>query len=261
MITLHPTQMLDRAISYGESCFETIAAINGAIFDWSQHQQRLQLGCSQLGIALDDHDLAQISTALHRCITDDSRIIRITVTPGNAEMGIIALGKHPQAYIQYQTRVQRPPVSLISMQHPHGNRIIQAKFSSDYSIMLRLGGRAILQQGATPMLWDRDRICCAATANIALHCDGVWCTPDSKDGGLLPGVIRHHLLARGLLHSQHCDRHLLARCDAIALLNSGGLIQAVTSVDGIPYGNQGAINTLRAALEKIIEQAISCRAG
>jgi len=164
MITLHSTQLLDRAISYGESCFETVATTNGAIFDWPQHQQRLQLGCSQLGIALDDHDLTQITTALHRCITDKSRIIRITITPGEATMGIITPSRHPHCYIQHQACSPRPPTQLISMQHPHGSRIVQAKFSSDYSTMLRLGGRNILQQGATPLLWDHDRICCAATA-------------------------------------------------------------------------------------------------
>jgi len=255
IITIHPTRHLDRAISYGESCFETVAAIDRAIFDWPRHLHRLHNGCAQLGIALNDDDLTQISTAVDACISDQARMIRITVTPGEACWGIIAAGDHPHIYIQQQPRIARPPAQLISMKHPQGDRAVCAKFASDYGIMLRSGGRAILQQGAMPLLWWQHHLCCAATANIALHVDGRWLTPETNDGGVLPGVIRHHLLAHSLLHSQRCDRHLLADCDAIVLLNSGALLQEVASVDGVAYNNPQAVRTLRAAFNAVIQNA------
>jgi len=241
MITIRPMHHLDRAISYGESCFETVAAINGSIFDWPRHLYRLSTGCAQLGIALDHDDHTNLTTAAHDCIADEDRIIRLTVTPGAAKWGITASGDGPHLFIQYQARTPRPPPQLISMEHPYGDRIIEAKFSSDYGTMLRLGGRNILQQSAMPLLWHHDRLCCAATANIALHV------------GLLPGIIRHHLLASGLLHAQCCDRSMLSRCDAIALLNSGGLVQEAVSIDERALTHCGAATALQQALNSMMQ--------
>ncbi|MDQ6963425.1 MAG: aminotransferase class IV [Mariprofundales bacterium] len=253
MLSIHTSPLLDRAISHGEACFETMAAINGTIFDLPRHLQRLQNGCAQLGITLHDRESAQLYGAIMECVTDTSSTIRITITPGQAPIGITAAGKRREVYIQQQQR--RPPAEaeLISMQHPQGEQQITAKFSSNYSIMLRLGGRTIIQQGATPLLWHHNRLCSAACANIALHLNGKWLTPAVEEGGVLPGVVRHHLLQRGILHSQTCSRSTLADCDAIALLNSGILVQEVVSVDGAPCRNPQAITALRAELEDIIQ--------
>ena len=52
MISIHSTTRLDRAISYGESCFTTLAAIDGTLFDWPRHLARLATGCDRLAIPL-----------------------------------------------------------------------------------------------------------------------------------------------------------------------------------------------------------------
>jgi len=254
MLSIQPVDHLDRAISYGESCFETVASIQGCVFDWPRHLQRFIRGCAQLGIVLDDDEQAQITAALYSAIPKCSSLIRITITPGIAPWGMVSQGDCTRLFIQSHPQTPRPSVRIISMNHPNGERIIDAKFSSDYGMMLRLGGRAILEQGAMPLLWHHNRICCAASANIALHIDGKWLTPESHKGGVLPGVIRHHLLAAGAITTHPCDRATAAHCDAIVLLNSGGLIQEVASIDGRELIHPEAIPPLRQALRTIIQQ-------
>ena len=254
MLTIHFTTQLDRAISYGESCFETVAAIDGALFDWPRHLARLATGCDRLAIPLKTRDLARITAAAEQAIGDHDRIIRLTISPGEAEWGLTSPAEAPRLWVQHQPRTPRPPARLISMEHPTGGHPIEAKFSSDYSMMLRHGGRTILQRGAMPLLWHHGRLCSAASANIALHHDGRWLTPDTEPGGVLPGVIRHHLVAAGLLHPCRCDRATLAACDAIVLLNSGALLQEVAAVDGRPLAPSPATAKLTTALHAIIRE-------
>ena len=120
------------------------------------------------------------------------------------------------------------------MPSPRQNLPITAKFSSDYSIMLRSGGRGILQRGGMPLLWQQDRLLGAATANVAILHRGAWLTPATAEGGVLPGVIRQHLLQHGPLQQTTCSRAMVAQSPAIVLLNSSGFVRAATSIDGRP---------------------------
>ena len=55
--------------------------------------------------------------------------------------------------------------------------------------------------------------------NLALRLDGRWCTPPVT-AGLLPGVMRAHLLESGELVERPLTPADLARADAIELINS-----------------------------------------
>ena len=55
--------------------------------------------------------------------------------------------------------------------------------------------------------------------NLALELDGLWCTPPLSSG-LLPGVMRQHLLSQGQLHERVLTLSDVPRASRIALLNS-----------------------------------------
>jgi len=246
-ITIHHVNKLDRAIALGEAVFETCRIVEGHIFGWDQHLARLAQGAVQLSITWEEGDLQQLSQAVLQQAASRESMLRLTLSPGEAEWGIIAAGDAPQAWLQWAPPPQPKVMHLISMQSPLATQAINAKFSSNYSIMLRNGGRTILQQGAMPLLWDHHRLLSAATANIAILHRNHWRTPPCDQGGVLPGTIRQHLLQSGALHEGECHRDMVSNAEAIALLNSGGFVQAASSIDGRALSpNNPAFAELRA---------------
>jgi 4-amino-4-deoxychorismate lyase len=74
---------LDRAVHFGDGLFETIACRHGRPRFLSLHLERLQLGCTRLGIDLGDVDeLRTEISALAREV--DSAIIKVLLTRGTA---------------------------------------------------------------------------------------------------------------------------------------------------------------------------------
>lgn len=239
---------LDRAVGYGESCFETFVVEEGVPRAWSAHFARLRRGCDRLGIVLDDRDETRLRDAIAG-LPAGERVARLTVSPGEAAMGLATAGDGPRAWLQSTPRVPRPPARLRSMPHPRGDAPVVAKFGCDYGLMLRSGGRGILARGELPLLWHGERLCGAAIANVALWCDGVWWTPAVGDGGVLPGITRQRLIDAGLLREGRCDRALVARAEAVVLLNSVLPVQPPAAIDGRSCRDHPAVDRLRAALE------------
>ncbi len=241
---------LDRAITLGEACFDTCRAIHGHIFAWEHHLARLVGGAEALGIPLDENDQRLLSKSVQHQATTGDGILRLTISAGEAPWGLLAQGDSPQAWLQYAPLPTPTTIlDLISMPSPRQNLPIIAKFSSDYSIMLRSGGRDILQRGGMPLLWQQDRLLGAATANVAILHRGAWLTPAIAEGGVLPGVIRQHLLQHGSLQEATCSRAMVAQSPAIILLNSSGFVRAASSIDGRPLAtNHPAEAELRRPL-------------
>ncbi|MDQ6951859.1 MAG: aminotransferase class IV [Mariprofundales bacterium] len=238
---------LDRAISLGEACFDTCRAIDGSVFAWEHHLTRLVSGATQLGITLDASEQQRIHRAVMQHATTADGMLRLTISAGDAPWGLLAQGDSPQVWLQHAPLPKPRAIALISMPSPRPELPMNAKFSSDYSIMLRSGGRAILQQGGMPLLWQQDRLLGTAVANIAIRYSKKWLTPTTAAGGVLPGIIRHHLLQHGSLHEAICSHAMVAQSPAIVLLNSGGFVQAATSIDGRPLdANHHAITELHA---------------
>ncbi len=242
---------LDRAIAYGESCFETVRWRAGGVDDWSEHFSRLRRGCAILGIALDEDDATRLRAAiLDGTACGEEGMARVTVSPGMAPMGLMATADGAMAWIQRAPLPKRGAAHLVSMAHPRGAAETVAKFGSDYGLMLRCGGREILARGAIPLLWHGDRLCGAAIANVAFRMDGRWWTPAVAGGGVLPGVIRQKLLNQGVLREMCCDRESLEMCQSMVLLNSVVGVQPVAVVDDRNMAEDGHAAELCAALRE-----------
>ena len=82
------------------------------------------------------------------------------------------------------------------------------------------------------ILWnDAGEATESTRANLAVEIDGALCTPP-VDCGLLPGVARAELLARGVLRERVIPRELLLRAPRLFLLNSvRGLFPAALDPD------------------------------
>lgn len=81
----------DRGLAYGHGLFETIRVSHGRPLLWEAHMQRLQEGCSRLGLQLS----AQFESSLMQdvwqlCGPDTEGVIKIIVTAGSGGRGYLA---------------------------------------------------------------------------------------------------------------------------------------------------------------------------
>ncbi|HOF87835.1 MAG TPA: aminodeoxychorismate synthase component I, partial [Armatimonadota bacterium] len=80
--------------------------------------------------------------------------------------------------------------------------------------------RAAHPEADDVLLWNpRGELTEATIATLAVRLDGRWLTPPIACG-LLPGVMRAHLLRRGVLTEAVITRAMLAAAEEIALINS-----------------------------------------
>jgi branched-subunit amino acid aminotransferase/4-amino-4-deoxychorismate lyase len=226
---------MDRGLAYAEACFETFRVINGEIFSWSAHMARLQRGLAEFGISLTEKE----SDALHNaCLDAAARIgtdamVRLTVSGGEASWGLLAAKRVPKAQVQAMAYQRNSaPVCLALRDWPFPPKMRMAKFTADYSDTLRaLRGCADMNI----LFGCEGRLLGAATANVLIYQQNQWYTPVIGPG-ILPGIIRAHLVASGLVTEMDCPVSCLEGCEAVALTNCGYFVRQVTTVSGAETG-------------------------
>ena len=221
---------LDRGLSYAESCFETFRVIDGSIFAWDYHWQRLQQGLQSFGVVLTNQQ-----QVLQQCLNAASHtsadcLVRLTISGGDASWGLKQQAT-PNIFIQAQAfQAKTAEIHLQSVEYPFPLMPKVAKFSSDYALTLRASQKWSLNDVSTALVCKDGVILGGITANIALFVAGQWLTPEGD--GILAGTVRHFLMQQGLIQAQTCPTSLLEQCQAAVLLNSGSFIQVVHAING-----------------------------
>jgi len=223
---------MDRGLAYAESCFETFRVIEGHIFDWSGHWQRLALGLSEFGLLLSPGQNEEI---LFTCLreaakTGEDALVRLTVSGGQSGWGLTRRADEPIVYIQSVAyTASQSPQFLRLISWPFALQKKTAKFVADYADTLRAMHGAM----DAHVLFEQDGLLLAtATANILLYRDGAWCTPPDMVG-VLPGRVRDFLIRHELVREMPCPVDWLQNCEAMAVCNSGLFIQSVAWVEGV----------------------------
>lgn len=246
---------MDRGLSYAESCFETFRVINGEIFSWPDHMVRLQRGLAEFGILLSGKE----RDALYmRCLDAAAQcgpdaMLRLTVSGGEASWGLLADKRVPKAFIQAMTYHQNTdPLCLRLLKWPFPPKQRIAKFTADYSDTLRaLNGHTDLN-----VLFGHDEnLLGAATANVLIYRHNHWYTP-ACGPGVLPGIVRAHLLDAGLLKEADCPISWLEDCEVVMLTNSGYFLRPVAAVSGMKTG-ESHFNITHPAMKPLLETLIA----
>jgi branched-subunit amino acid aminotransferase/4-amino-4-deoxychorismate lyase len=225
----------DRGVSYAEACFETFRVLNGEIFSWPDHMARLQRGLAEFGISLPEKELELLHEACldaaGKCGSD--AMVRLTVSGGEASWGLLANKRIPKAHVQAMAYHRNTdPVYLRFKDWPFPPKMRMAKFTADYSDTLRaLKGCADLNV----LFGCEGRLLGAATANVLIYRQNHWHTP-VVGPGVLPGIVRAHLLDAGLLKEADCPISWLEDCEAVALTNCGYFVRQVVAVSGEETG-------------------------
>lgn len=241
---------LDRGLAYAEACFETFRVLKGKVFQQIAHQRRLQCGLKSYGLICADRELENWfeQAILAASEQGDDVLVRMTVSAGNAEWGLLLKDCQPHIQVQTMVCVERQALHLQSVLWPYPLREKLVKYTSDYAESLRAIQLWSLDDPMQALVCSADdHLLSTLTANIAIYRHGQWFTPQGL--GILDGIVRNFLLEHGVLTASICPRTWLDDCEAMVCMNSGVFVQPIASVNQRALeDNHPAVNKLLAAL-------------
>lgn len=182
----------DEGLLFGRGAWESTRTVDGTPWLWPLHLDRLRRTAELLCIDLDPArmpDAARVREYV-RGLTSQDVIIRLNVTagrPGRPGLVWMSAAPRPDPMPSVRLRTCRNPVQK-------GQAYLTLK-TFQYATRLRLGQQAMRAGFDTALLLDAEgNVLEAAHANVFVRLPDGWATP-TADGGLLPGTVRHHLLA------------------------------------------------------------------
>ncbi|MDX8387181.1 MAG: aminotransferase class IV [Ghiorsea sp.] len=253
-ISIQHERHMDRGLAYAEACFETFRVIDGHIFLWHQHWQRLCLGLHSFGIQLEINLEQRVQ---QDCLTyakqeSDDCLVRLTISGGSTDWGLTK-STTPIVRIQVMPFSHGDPTPLraISVEHPFPLQDKIAKFTADYAYTLKaLQIWKKEHDTSNPqqfIVCKHNQILSGITSNIVIYHQGKWLTPEGS--GILNGVIRDFFLKKGLIQTQVCPINFLDTCEAVLFLNSGQFLRPIQSINGRDLDTQHqAISALQQNL-------------
>ncbi|MDQ6989097.1 MAG: aminotransferase class IV [Mariprofundaceae bacterium] len=231
---IQDVSQMDRGLAYAEACFETFRVIQGDIFQWQAHWQRLSRGMSAFAL---DIQVYQAEVYAHCLSTAQAQgedvLLRLTVSGGQAEWGLNQTSE-PLFYVQCLPFQAALPLDLHRVDYPFALQHKIAKFTADYAERLRV--IQLLRQKepslqSTQYLFCQDgHVLSALTSNILLFQQNQWKMPHGV--GILQGIVGEFLVQQGVVLSQSCPVEMLEDCQAMLSLNCGQFMVAVSSIDG-----------------------------
>lgn len=241
--------VLDRGLHYGDGLFETLAVKDGSIGLLQSHLERLQEGCTRLGLPMPPLEILQ--TELHAAAAGETRaVLKLMVTRGEGGRGYrppvdtrprrILLRypwpDYPEAWARdgvrtliCDTRLSTQP-RLAGMKHLNRLEQVLARAEWDEAdgyqegLMLDAGGRVV--EGTM-------------TNVFAVTREDVLLTPDLSRAGVA-GVMRRHILeqaAKAGMQIRVAELPLAAlmRANEIFLCNSLIGVWPVSELGGRSY--------------------------
>lgn len=227
----------DRSFNYGDGIFTTMQIRGGRIQLWPLHLQRLQHSVTQLGFGAVDWDavLQQVQAA----ITAADQVVKVVISRGEGgrgyavadvtEPGIyISVSSMPNYQLAQQQGIHLGIASLKLAVQPllaglkHNNRLEQVLLkqelaATEYDDLLVLDQQGFITE--------------VSAANVFLHRDGAWYTPELQRAGVA-GVMRQHILQQVSIIQVNWDMTELATVDAIFICNALMGIVPVRSIAG-----------------------------
>lgn len=248
----------DRGFSYGDGLFETIAVRAGKCRFLDAHLQRLQGGCSRLGLAEQPTDtlIAELVAAIAHSKHGTAKII---ITRGCGPRGYRPpTNPQPTRIIGYQESTAGSPGSsgvqirycttLISRNRQTAgikslNRLEQVLAQSEWN-------DPGIAEGL--MLNDKGEVVCGTMTNLFCSRDNVLLTPNLSECGIR-GVMRQQVIevARAAdITVKECaiDKRDLMHADDLFLTNSLLGLITVAELDGRRYSPSALTTEIKLGL-------------
>lgn len=227
----------DEGLLFGRGAWESTRTIDGTPWLWPLHIDRLRRTAELLCIDLDASRLPDADRVREyvRGLTTQDVVVRLNVTagrPGKPGLVWMSAAPRPDPAEAVRLRTCRNPVQK-------GQAYLTLK-TFQYATRLRLTQQAVQAGFDTALLVDADgNVQEAAHANLFVRLPDGWATP-AADGGLLPGTVRHHLLAQSPvpIRERVIPAALLAEVREAFVTNSNVGIVPATQIDDrvLPVG-------------------------
>jgi len=261
--------IMDRGFLYGDGIFETLRSYGGKIFKLQEHLDRMCRSATalQLQLPLPPGELVGIANALLEKNNLQNAILRITLTRGVGEHGIL-IDDHPPTLVIFARPVGRLEIDdsgVAIVLAPDGASALPGIAPGVKScnflpqILLRETAR---RKGAFEAigLSDKGFLTEGSVCNIFLVKDGVLKTP-ALNSLILPGITRQTVIEIADKEGIECletslTPESLYNANEIFIVNTGWEIIPVAEVDGRKINSEvpGPVSELiKSAYRKIVE--------
>jgi 4-amino-4-deoxychorismate lyase len=238
----------DRGLAYGDGLFETLLAVDGQLPWWPAHWLRLAQGAQRLAIALPDENTiraAAVSLAANR-----RGVIKIILTRGESGRGYLP-GDGPATCIvsaHPATPALPKPLTLHWCDTPLSEQPALAGIKHLNRLENVLARRECDLAGHPEgLMCDREgRVICATSANVFVHADGIWQTPEVRSCGIA-GIARGWIIGQvSGIREATVTRRTLESADAVFLCNAVRGIMPVAGIGERRFDQSTALDGMQA---------------
>lgn len=240
--------MGDRAVYFGDGCYDATYAVNKIPFALEEHMDRFYNSCRLLEIPFDmpREELRAVLMEATSMVDDDSEhMLYWQASRGTCPRNHVFPGPEVKPNLMITVRpLAMKPLSqrfrLISMED---RRFYFCNIKTLNLIPSVLANQRAKEHGCDEVVFHRgSRVTECAHSNILMLSGGVLCTAPT-DELILPGITRKHLLELARENGISTDESPfsmveLMNADEIIVSSSGALCMAVDSIDGIPVGGK-----------------------
>lgn len=243
--------MLDRAVYFGDGCYDATTFANNHIFAAEDHLDRFYNSCKLLEIPFD-MSREELQEALQKCIDmnemDHGMLYwQCSRGTGFRQHNFLPEDVKPNLMI-YTVPCELLPMDstmrLISMED---TRFLHCNIKTLNLIPSVIAYQRCIEQGCQETVFHRGkRVTECAHSNILMLKDGALCTPP-RDNLILPGITLKHLLElaeeNGIpVKEEPFTMEELKAADEIIVSSSGGLCIQAVELDGQPVGGKDPKN-------------------
>jgi branched-chain amino acid aminotransferase len=232
----------DHGFTVGDGIFETMKAVNGRLFLWPWHLERLRASAAAMRIELPNQ--AHLTNIVRR-VANESAVelsgqarVRLTISAGLGPLGSARLDMPPTIVCAASAMpVRSGDARLHVASWPRNERspLSGVKSTSYADNVLALAEASARGAGEAIFFNTRSELCEGTGSNVFLVCDGVALTPPTS-AGLLAGVTRRFVLSLGEAADRVVERSLsiehLAAADEVFITSTFQDVRGVSDIDG-----------------------------
>ena len=243
--------MLDRAVYFGDGCYDATTFANNRPFAIGDHLDRFYNSCRLLEIPFE-MDRETLTAELQKCIDAndaDHGMLYWQCSRGTWPRG----HQFPPAEIKPNLMIFTVPCEMAPMEleadliSMEDTRFLHCNIKTLNLIPSVIAYQRCCEQNCFETVFHRgERVTECAHSNILMLKDGVLCTPP-RDNLILPGITLKHLLElaeeNGIpTREAPFTMDELRAADEVIVSSSGGLCTRAVTLDGQPVGKKDPKN-------------------
>lgn len=254
----------ERGFLFGDGIFETLKIINGIIYDYKAHEDRIKEGLEALKFTAEIADLEKKSYRLIKKNQIKNGILKISISRGIGSIGYLPTYETKSLIIiqTFEERKLPAKISLgISSYKTPAKSLGKTMNALPYILTKIEAQEKNLFDGI--ILSEENFIAETSSANIFWVKNGKIFTP-AKACGILPGTIRKKLLKISPIKIQEVKAKIsdLKKADEIFLTNSAFLVAPVNELHLSEKGKKTILklqNKISAKTIQLIKRDIESR--